>query len=193
MVKQCWTLSRKCLLYSMSQTLSMPFESNIAFNLQVPTNYYFDCTDRCKENLSKRAHWMEERRFCIETLTRLYGYMPLLHTQSRVDPVTTEIPKIKEFGTCFKPVEHTQGTNWLEIASLLQEWKALHCDAHAWVNACAVPLIDGLGLVLAWSLASSRRVWRGLTTLLDSMREAILHLMVPPRKQVQCACAFSVE
>ena len=25
----------------------------------------------------------------------------------------------------------------------------------------------------SWSLASSRRVWRGLTTLLDSMREAI--------------------
>ena len=38
----------------------------------------------------------------------------------------------------------------------------------------------------SWSLASSRWVWRRLTTVLDSMREAIytrpaLHLLVPPR------------
>ena len=75
----------------------------LAFNLQVPTKYFFDCTGRCKHNLSKKGGWMKERSFCIEFLTRIYGYLPLLYTTSRADPVAAEIPSVKEYGKCFKP------------------------------------------------------------------------------------------
>jgi alpha-1,4-N-acetylglucosaminyltransferase EXTL3 len=68
--------------------------------MKVPTNSKFDCTGRCEDNLSKKKGWMEERSFCIEFLTRTYGYQPLLYTQSRTDPVTTNIPSVKEYGEC---------------------------------------------------------------------------------------------
>ena len=42
--------------------------------------------------------------------------------------------------------------------------------------ACAVSLIDGLGFICLYSwypASSSRRVWHGLATVVDSMRESI--------------------
>ena len=64
----------------------------------------------------------------------------------------------------------------VEIHALPCKWKALKCKPLA-NCACAVPLIDGLGLLVCvypWSPASSsRRVWHGLATVVDSMRESI--------------------
>ena len=39
--------------------------------------------------------------------------------------------------------------------------------------ACAVSLNDGLGLYSWYPASSSRRVWHGLATVVDSMRESI--------------------
>ena len=69
------------------------------FNLQVPSNYDFHCAG-CKANISKKKNFWDERSVCIQFLTRIYGYQPLLYTQSRTDPVTTEIPSVNEYGKC---------------------------------------------------------------------------------------------
>ena len=97
--------SRSKPTYSITTGLFFSFLSLLifAFNLQVPTKYFFDCTGRCKHNLSKKGGWMKERSFCIEFLTRIYGYLPLLYTTSRADPVAAETPSVKEYGKCFKP------------------------------------------------------------------------------------------
>ncbi|CAI8015817.1 Exostosin-like 3 [Geodia barretti] len=60
--------------------------------IKVPTNFDFWCGPRCGENLSTRPGRTEQRHACIQYFTRVYGYMPLLYTQLRTDPVSAKIP-----------------------------------------------------------------------------------------------------
>jgi alpha-1,4-N-acetylglucosaminyltransferase EXTL3 len=72
--------------------------------MKVPTNSNFHCAG-CKVKLSNKNKFFHERSVCVQFLTRIYGYQPLLYTQSRTDPVTTEIPSVNEYGKCLSRPE----------------------------------------------------------------------------------------
>ena len=61
------------------------------------------------------------------------------------------------------------------LLSYLQQWKALNCKPSAnCACMCAIPLIEGLWTVYrGLPLASSRRVWHGQATVVESMRKSI--------------------
>ena len=58
----------------------------ILYNAQVTSRWTFRCPG-CPEALSTDDTHFQERHVCMKILTDLYGYMPLLYTQFRVDSV----------------------------------------------------------------------------------------------------------
>ena len=68
---------------------------------QVTSRWTFRCPG-CPQALSEDDSHFQERHKCINFFTRVYGYMPLLNTQFRVDSVLfkTRIPHDKQ--KCFK-------------------------------------------------------------------------------------------
>lgn len=56
------------------------------FALQVTSRWTFRCPG-CPDNLSKSDEHFEERHVCMNQLVAMFGYMPLLYTQFRLDSV----------------------------------------------------------------------------------------------------------
>ncbi|XP_071804168.1 exostosin-like 3 [Asterias amurensis] len=69
--------------------------------VKVTSRWTFRCPS-CPEALSKDDWHFKERHKCMQFFTRIYGYMPLLYTQFRVDSVLfkTRVPHDKQ--KCFK-------------------------------------------------------------------------------------------
>lgn len=72
------------------------FQSELTFSsivIQVTSRWTFKCPG-CPDTLSTDDTHFQERHVCMKFLTGLYGYMPLLYTQFRVDSVLfkTRIP-----------------------------------------------------------------------------------------------------
>ena len=59
---------------------------HISLHFQVTSRWTFRCPG-CPETLSMDDTHFQERHVCMKFLTDLYGYMPLLYTQFRVDSV----------------------------------------------------------------------------------------------------------
>lgn len=69
--------------------------------IKVTSRWTFRCPG-CPQTLSNDSSHFEERHRCINFFVRVYGYMPLLYTQYRVDSVLfkTRLPHDKQ--KCFK-------------------------------------------------------------------------------------------
>ena len=69
--------------------------------IKVTSRWSFRCPG-CPVNLSEDDSHFQERHKCMNFFTRVFGYMPLLNTQYRVDSVLfkTRIPADKQ--KCFK-------------------------------------------------------------------------------------------
>lgn len=82
-----------CVLTLLSLSLSLHF--------QVTSRWTFRCPG-CPQALSHDDSHFHERHKCINFFVKVYGYMPLLYTQFRVDSVLfkTRLPHDKT--KCFK-------------------------------------------------------------------------------------------
>ena len=68
-------LARPCLLFALS----------VFWSWQVDSHGNFDCKT-CHSGLSSHGGYYEERDECVNTAAKVWGFNPLLYTQTRVEP-----------------------------------------------------------------------------------------------------------
>ncbi|MCP3848651.1 MAG: hypothetical protein GY694_00230 [Gammaproteobacteria bacterium] len=68
---------------------------------QVTSRWTFRCPG-CPSTLSSNSSHFEERHQCINFFSQVYGYMPLLYTQYRVDSVLFKTRISHDKSKCFK-------------------------------------------------------------------------------------------
>ena len=73
------------------------------FYIQVTSRWTFRCPG-CPETLSQSDEHFNERHVCINHFTKVYGYMPLLYTQFRLDSVLFKTRLPSHLEKCYQYV-----------------------------------------------------------------------------------------
>lgn len=70
---------------------------------QVTSRWTFRCPG-CPDNLSTNDKHFSERHLCMNKFTEIYGYMPLLYTQFRIDSVLFKTRLPSNLEKCYQYV-----------------------------------------------------------------------------------------
>ena len=73
----------------------------LTFLYKVTSRWTFRCPG-CPDTLSNDETHFNERHYCINYFVKVYGYMPLLYTQFRVDSVLFKTRLPSDLEKCFK-------------------------------------------------------------------------------------------
>ena len=89
-----------CIRHNINESIHVTHSCSL-FSPQVTSRWTFRCPG-CPQALSHDDSHFHERHKCINFFVKVYGYMPLLYTQFRVDSVLfkTRLPHDKT--KCFK-------------------------------------------------------------------------------------------